>query len=70
MFSKLPMVKVSTLLYICDNLEDNNDELIDIETITRKESADYKEVWNFLDHLIFEVDQSVIKRVLNQICQL
>jgi len=64
------MVKVSTLYYICDNLEENKNELIDIEMITSRKNFDYKEVWDFLDHLNFEIDQSIVKRVLNQFCQL
>jgi hypothetical protein len=64
------MVKISTLLYICDNLENDEDKLIDLESITYRGNAEFKEVWDFLDNLILEVDQDIVKKVLNQICQL
>ena len=64
------MVKISTLLYICDNLESYEDKLIDLESITHYGNAEYQEVWDFLDNLIFEVDQDIVKKIMNQICQL
>jgi len=64
------MVKVSTLYYICDNLEENKNELIDIEMITNRKNVDYKEVWDLLDHLHFEIDQRIVKKVVSQVCQL
>lgn len=53
------MVKISTLLYICDNLEDNEEKLIDVQAITRTETNDYQEVWDFLDNLVFDPSLTV-----------
>lgn len=64
------MVKISTLLYICDNLEGDENKLIDLESVTQKEHAEYQEVWDFLDNLSYEVDQDIVKKIMNQICQL
>ena len=64
------MVKISTLLYICDNLEGGENKLIDLESVTQKEYAEYQEVWDFLDNIIYEVDQDIVKKIMNQICQL
>jgi hypothetical protein len=64
------MVKTSTLLYICDNLESYEDKLIDLESVTGIRNDEYQEVWDLLDHLIYEVDQDVVKKIMNRICQL
>jgi hypothetical protein len=66
----LPMVKTSTLLYICDNLDEENEELIDVDALTRKEECDYRDVWQFLDDLVIEADQKLVRRIINQTCQL
>jgi len=63
------MVKTSTFLYICDNLDEENEKLIDVDAVTRKEEYDYKEVWQFLDDLLIEADQKLVKQIINQICQ-
>jgi hypothetical protein len=65
----LPMVKTSTLLYICDNLDEENENLIDVDAVTRKEECDYKDVWQFLDDLLIEADKNLVKHIINQICQ-
>lgn len=64
------MVKISTLFYICDNLENNGDKLIDLESITYYRNTEFLEVEDYLDNLIFQVDQDVVKKIMNQICQL
>jgi hypothetical protein len=63
------MVKTSTLLYICDNLDEENEELIDVDALTRKDEFDYRDVWNLLDGLLLEADQKLVRRVIDQICQ-
>jgi hypothetical protein len=65
----LPMVKTSTLLYICDNLDEENEELIDVDALTRKEESDFKDVWQLLDALLVEADQELVRRVIHQTCQ-
>lgn len=65
----MPMVKTSTLLYICDNLDEENENLIDVDAVTRKEECDYKDVWQFLDDLLIEADKNLVKHIINQICQ-
>ena len=65
----MPMVKTSTLLYICDNLDEKNEELIDVDALTRKEDFDFKDVWQLLDNLLVEADEELVQRVINQICQ-
>jgi hypothetical protein len=65
----LPMVKTSTLLYICDNLDEENEEIIDVDVLTRKEDYDYSVVWQFLDGLLVEADQKLVRQVINQTCQ-
>jgi hypothetical protein len=66
----LPMVKTSTLLYICDNLDEEGEELIDVDALTRKEESDFTDVWQLLDALVVEPDQEFVRRVINQTCQL
>jgi hypothetical protein len=66
----LPMVKTSTLLYICDNLDEEGEELIDVDALTRKEESDFTDVWQLLDALVVEPDQELVRRVINQTCQL
>ncbi len=65
----MPMVKTSTLLYICDNLDENNEGLFDVDALTRKEEFDFKDVWQLLDDLLVEADQELVRRVINQTCQ-
>jgi len=65
----LPMVKTSTLIYICDNLDDENEKVIDVDAYTRKEESEYEVVWQFLDDLLIEADQNLVKKVINQISQ-
>jgi hypothetical protein len=65
----LPMVKTSTLLYICDNLDEEDEKVIDIDACTRKEESEYEVVWQFLDDLLIEADQNLVKKVMSQICQ-
>ena len=65
----MPMVKTSTLLYICDNLDEEDEELIDVDALTRKKEFDYKDVWQFLDGLLIEADQELVRRVIDQTCQ-
>jgi hypothetical protein len=63
------MVKTSTLIYICDNLDDENEKVIDVDAYTRKEESEYEVVWQFLDDLLIEADQNLVKKVINQISQ-
>ena len=65
----MPMVKTSTFLYICDNLDEENEKVIDVDACTRKEEDEYEVVWQFLDSLLIEPDQNLVKKVLNQISQ-
>lgn len=65
----MPMVKTSTLLYICDNLDEENEKVIDIDACTRKTEDEYEVVWQFLDDLLIEADQNLVKKVINQSCQ-
>ena len=65
----MPMVKTFTLLYICDNLDEENEELIDLDVLTRKEEFDYRDVWQFLDSSLIEADQRLVRQVINQTCQ-
>lgn len=65
----MPMVKTSTLLYICDNLDEESEKVIDVNACTREEECEYEVVWQFLDDLLIEADQNLVKKVMNQICQ-
>lgn len=65
----MPMVKTSTFLYICDNLDEETEKLIDVDALTRKEECDYKDVWDFLDELLIEADQNLVRQIINQTCQ-
>jgi hypothetical protein len=65
----LPMVKTSTFLYICDNLDEEDEELIDVDALTRKDGCDYKDVWQVLDKILIEADQKLVREIINQICQ-
>jgi hypothetical protein len=64
------MVKTSTLLYICDNLDEEGEELIDVNALIRKEESDFADVWQLLDALVVEPDQELVRRVIHQTCQL
>jgi hypothetical protein len=65
----LPMVKTSTLLYICDNLDEEDEKVIDVDACTGKRESEYDVVWQFLDDLLIEADPNLVKKVMNQICQ-
>jgi hypothetical protein len=63
------MVKTSTFLYICDNLDEEDEKLIDVDALTRKTECDYMDVWRLLDDLLIEADQKLVRRIINQTCQ-
>jgi hypothetical protein len=64
------MVKISTLLYVCDNLEEAEEEtVIDVDACLSEAESEYEEVGDFLDDLLIEADQNLVKKVINQICQ-
>lgn len=65
----MPMVKTSTLLYICDNLDEETEKIIDVDALTRKEDSDFKDVWQFLDEILIEADPNLVRRIINQTCQ-
>lgn len=66
----MPMVKISTLLYVCDNLEEAEEEtVIDVDACLSEAESEYEEVGDFLDDLLIEADQNLVKKVINQICQ-
>jgi hypothetical protein len=65
----LPMVKTSTFLYICDNLDEEDEKVIDVDACTRKEECEFEVVWQFLDDLLIEADPNLVKKVMNQFCQ-
>lgn len=65
----MPMVKTSTLLYICDNLDEENEGIIDVDALICRGDSEYKDVWQLLDNLIIEADQELVRRVIDQICQ-
>jgi hypothetical protein len=65
----LPMVKTSTILYICDNLDEKGEEIIDVDALTRKEESEFTDVWQLLDALLVEPDQELVRRVIHQTCQ-
>ena len=64
------MVKVSTLLYLCDNLENETEEIFDIENLFSLMEHDYSSVRKYLDNQILEPDQGLVEKVLAQISQL
>jgi len=64
------MVKISTLLYLCDNLYDETEEIFDIEDLFSSTENDYSSVRNYLDNQILEADKSLVDKVLAQISQL
>ncbi len=66
----MPMAKVSTLLYLFDNLGDETEEIFDIERLFSSMENDYSSIQNYLDNQILEVDQSLVDKVLAQICQI
>lgn len=65
----MPMVKTSTLLYICDNLDEEEEKVIDIDACISEENFEYEEVWNLLDGLLIVADQNLVRKVINQISQ-
>lgn len=65
----MPMVKTSTLLYICDNLDKEDEKIIDVDACAREGESEYEMVWQFLDDLLIEADQNMVRKVMNQICQ-
>ena len=66
----MPMVKVSTLLYLCDNLDDETEEIINIADLFYSLEEYYSGIRDYLDNQIFEVKQSIVDKVLAQIDQL
>jgi hypothetical protein len=64
------MVKVSTLLYFCDNLENETEEIYDIENLFSLMENDYSSIRKYLDNQILEPDQDLVEKVLEQISQL
>ena len=64
------MVKVSTLLYLCDNLDNETEEIFDIENLFSLVENDYLSIRNYLDNQILEPDQGLVDKVLAQISQL
>ena len=64
------MVKVSTLLYLCDNLENETEEIFDIESLFSLMEHDYSSVRKYLDNQILEPDHGLVEKVLTQISQL
>ena len=64
------MVKVSTLLYLCDNLDEKTEEIFDIEDLFSTMEADYSSVCKYLDKQVFEADQVLVDKVLAQMSQL
>ena len=63
------MVKTSTLLYICDNLDEEEEKVIDVDACISEEGSEYELVWRFLDDLLIEPDPKLVKKVIHQICQ-
>jgi hypothetical protein len=63
------MVKTSTLLYVCDNLDEEEETVIDVDACLSEAESEYEEVGDFLDDLLIEADQNLVKKVINQICQ-
>jgi hypothetical protein len=66
----MPMVNVSTLLYLCDNLDDETEEIFDIEGLFKSMEDDYPDIRNYLDNQILEADRALVEKVLAQISQL
>lgn len=66
----MPMVKVSTLLYLFDNLDDETEEIFDIDRLFSSMENDYSNIRNYLDSQILEADQTLVEKVLAQISQL
>ena len=65
----MPMVKVSTLLYLCDNL-DETEEIFDIENLFSTLESDFSGIREYLDSQILEADQTLVDKVLARISQL
>ena len=66
----MPMVKVFTLLYLCDNLDNESEEIFDIESLFSSIEKDYSSIQKYLDNQILEPDQGLVDEVLAQISQL
>ena len=65
----MPMVKVSTLLYLCDNLDEKTEEVFDIRNLFSAMEKNYSDVREYLDNQILEADQALVDKVLAQISQ-
>ena len=66
----LPMVKVSTLLYLCDNLNYEKEEIFDIDSYFKALEDDYLSIQEYLDNQLFEVRQDIVNEVLAKISHL
>ena len=57
------MVKVSTLFYVFDDTEKNNELVLDLDSLDEKENQS-TDVSNYFNEISLEVDQRVIDRLL------
>jgi len=64
------MVKVSTFLYVCDNLGNESEGIFEIDEISEMVNDKYSDIQVYLNNQMYEVDQHLVDKVLHQISQL
>ena len=60
----LPMVNVSTLVYVLENLEDKSDELINLEEILELEQKYLGKFFEMIDRTKLEVKPALVDKIL------
>lgn len=60
----LPMVNVSTLIYVLENLEDKSDELINLEEILELEQKYLGKFFEMIDRTKLEVKPALVDKIL------
>ena len=60
----MPMVNVSTLVYVLENLEDKSDELINLEEILELEQKYLGRFFEMIDRTKLEVKPALVDKIL------
>lgn len=61
------MVKISTLFYVLDDIEERSGKIFNLDDYQEDEETEFTDIFEMLDRLQIEVDQRLVDRLIKML---
>jgi len=58
------MVKISTLFYVLDDIEERSENVFNLDDYQEEEETEFTDIWEMLDRLQIEVNPQLVDRLM------